>query len=258
MTLRVPTYDLTGKTAIVTGSARGIGLEIAKTFAAAGAWVVISDLRQRDCDQAAEEIKGNGCRAVGVAADVSQDGQRRNLIRETVRQFGKVDILINNAGISGKEAPILDIGESDWDEIHDIDLKSLFFLSKEFALQVKEQGTGGRIVNLASAAGIKPTKYVSVYGAAKSAVIHLTKIMANEWARYGILANAVAPGYILTDMTRDKIADEKNAAAVMRLIALRRYGQVSDVADVTLFLCTEASRYLTGVLIPVDGGMTIG
>ena len=110
---------------------------------------------------------------------------------------------------------------------------------------------------MASAAGIIAPKYVSVYGAAKAAVIHLTKIMANEWARYGVNVNALAPGYITTDMTKDVMADEKNASAVLKKIGLRRFGEVDDVVGAALFLATEASKYITGALIPVDGGMTI-
>lgn len=251
-------YDLTGKVAIITGSTRGIGNGIAKAFAACGASVVVTGRKQDACDKAAAEIEAlGGGKAIGVATEVTKSEDRANLIAKTVEKFGRLDILINNAGVGGKEAPILTIEEDEWDHTLDADLKSLYFISKLAAAQIKEQGTGGRIINMASAAGIKAPKYASVYGAAKAAVIHLTKIMANEWARYGINVNSIAPGYIATDMTKDVMANEKNAEVVKRMIALRRFGEVDDVAGVALFLSTEASKYVTGVLIPVDGGMTI-
>lgn len=256
--IKIPTYDLSGKVAIITGSTRGIGNAIAKVFAAYGCAVVITGRKQKTCDKAAAEIVAAGGKAIGVATEITNSEHRENLINKTVEKFGKVDILINNAGVGGKEGPILETEENEWDTTMDADLKSLFFLSKLFAAQVKEQGTGGRIVNMASAAGIKAAKYTSAYACAKAAVIHLTKVMANEWARYGINVNSVAPGYIITDMTKDVMANEKNAVAVMKMIAMRRFGEVDDVAGVALFLCTDASKYITGVLIPVDGGMTIG
>jgi len=256
--INIPTYDLSGKVAIITGSTRGIGNAIARIFAAYGCSVVITGRKQEACDKAAAEIVAAGGKAIGIATEVTNSRHRENLIKKTVETFGKVDILINNAGVGGKESPILEIEESEWDETINADLKALYFLSKLFAAQVKEQGTGGRIVNMASAAGIKAAKYTSVYACAKAAVIHLTKIMANEWARYGINVNAIAPGYVVTDMTKDVMANEKNANAVMKMIAMRRFGQVDDIAGVALFLCTDASKYMTGVLIPVDGGMTIG
>ncbi len=243
--------------ALVTGATRGIGYAIAAEFAAAGASVVITSRKQADCARVQKDFEAHGYRCLGLSADVSETGKIEGLIAEVVDNFGHLDILVNNAGIGGKEAPILNITPEEWDQTLDIDLKGLYFCSQAAARQMKWQGNGGRIINMASAAGILAPKYVSVYGAAKAAVIHMTKIMANEWARYGINVNCIAPGYITTDMTKDVMADEKNASVVLKKIGLRRFGEVDDVADVALFLATEASKYLTGVLIPVDGGMTI-
>ncbi|MDR1765404.1 MAG: glucose 1-dehydrogenase [Lachnospiraceae bacterium] len=253
----VPTYDLSGKVAIVTGATRGIGYRIASAFAAAGATVVITSRKPADCEAVQKDFEGRGYACLGVPIDVSDFGALDGFVTDVAKKFGHVDILVNNAGIGGDEAPILDITPEMWDKTHNIDLKGLYFLSKAFAAQVKEQGTGGRIINMASAAGIIAPRYVSVYGAAKAAVIHLTKIMANEWARYNINVNSVAPGYIKTDMTKEVMADEKNASVVLKKISLRRFGEPDDVSGVVLFLATEASKYVTGVLIPVDGGMTI-
>lgn len=254
---RTPAFDLTGKVALVTGATRGIGYAIAAEFAAAGAAVAVTSRKASDCARVQKEFEDKGYKCLGMAVDVSDVGKVDQLIDDIVGAFGHIDILVNNAGIGGKEAPILDISPEEWDQTHNIDLKGVYFCAKAAALRMKSQGTGGRIINMASAAGILAPKYISVYGSAKAAVIHLTKIMANEWARYGINVNTIAPGYIVTDMTRDVMADEKNASAVMKKIALRRFGEVNDVADVALFLATEASKYMTGALLPVDGGMVI-
>lgn len=255
--IKIPTYDLTDKVAIVTGGTRGLGFGIASVMAAYGATVVITDLKTEDCEKAQSELQAMGYKAMGIVSNAAKIEDTENLVKVVVEKFGHIDILVNNAGIGGVEKPIFDITENEWDKTIDVDLKGVYFTSKIIAMQMKEQGTGGRIVNLGSAAGIMAPKYTSVYAAAKSAVIHLTKIMANEWARYGINVNAIAPGYIMTEMTKDVMADEKNSSVVLKKIAFRRFGEVSDVAGVVLFLVTEASKYLTGVLIPIDGGLVI-
>ena len=254
---KLPTYDLKDKVAIVTGSTRGIGHAIACGFAAAGASVVVVGTRSEACVRVQKEFEEKGYSCLGISANMGDINSVESLVNQVVERFGHVDILVNNAGIGGKEAPILNILPDEWDETFDINLKGLYFCSKAVAAQMKKQGTGGRIINMASAAGILAPKYVSVYGSSKAAVIHLTKIMANEWARYSINVNTIAPGYIATDMTKDVMADEKNADAVLKKIALRRFGDTDDVVGTALFLATDASKYVTGVLIPVDGGMTI-
>lgn len=251
----VPAYDLTGKVAIVTGSGQGIGFEVAGMLAAAGASVIITDLKQVACDDAAEKLKREGLDATGIAADVSSTESVRKMVSSTTEKYGAVDILVNNAGVTIAEKPIFDVTEKEWDFVHGVDQRGLYFTSQIVAAQMQKQGTGGRIVNLASAAGIMTPKYVSVYGAAKAGVVHLTKIMAKEWARYNINVNAVAPGYVNTNMIKGMLENEKNAEFVLKSIPMRRYGEVKDVAGVILFLVTEASAYLTGVVIPVDGGM---
>ena len=257
-----PSYDLTGKVAVITGSARGIGYAIARTMAHYGAAVVITDLNQEQCDEVAASIVAEGGKAIGVAGDICDAAARDNLIAKTVAAFGKIDILVNNAGLGGKPIRMIDMDEGYFDRYVDVDYKGLYFMSQAVARQMKEQGCEKgthpyRIINLASAAGIKSPIGDTVYGSLKAAVAHLTRIMANELARYGITVNSVAPGYVLTDMTKDVIADEKNAAAVNRMITLRRYAQPSEIAGVISFIASPAGGYLDGVLIPIDGGMTI-
>ncbi len=255
-------YALNGKVAIVTGSTRGIGRAVAEAFAEGGAAVVITGRKQEACDKVAEEMKAKGYKALGVACEVTKPEDRENLIAKTVAEFGKLDILVNNAGVGGAPKKMVDMDEAYFDLYMDADVKALYFLSKLAALQMKAQGCEAgthpyRIINMASVAGMKSPIGDTVYGSAKAAVIHLTRIMANELARFGITCNSVAPGYVLTDMTKDVIADEKNAAAVNRMITLRRYAQPEEIASVVRFVATPAAGYLTGINIAADGGMVL-
>lgn len=260
--LKKPDFSLEGKVAIVTGSSRGIGNAIAKALASQGAKVVISAHLQSTCDRVAEEINlMNGC-AVGIACDVTDAASRENLIQKTVEAFGRLDILVNNAGIGGQPLKMLEMTEEYYDKTMNVDLKAVYFLSKSAARQMVSQGCEKgthpyRIINMSSAAAIKSPIGDTVYGSAKAAVAHLTSIMANELARYGITCNCLAPGYVYTDMTKDVMADEKNAAVVNRMITLRRYAMPEEIASVVAFIASPASGYLTGNMIPVDGGMTI-
>ncbi|MGN0734849.1 MAG: SDR family NAD(P)-dependent oxidoreductase [Anaerovoracaceae bacterium] len=262
MDIKLPDYRMDGKTVIVTGAARGIGKAIARTMAGFGASVVIADLKKDECEKAAAEIIADGGTAIGVAVDVTNSESRCELIRAAVDRFGRLDVLVNNAGIGGKPIKLIDMDESYYDRFMDVDLKAVYFMSQAAAIQMKEQGCEEgthpyRIINLSSAAAIKSPIGDTVYGSAKAAVAHLTRIMANELARFGITCNSVAPGYVLTDMTKDVMKDEKNVAAVTRMISLRRYAMPEDIAAVVNFLASPAGGYLTGVLLPIDGGMTI-
>ena len=262
MAFEVPSYRLDGKVAIITGSTRGIGNAIARTMAAYGAAVVITGRKQEQCEAVAAEIIAEGGKALGVATDVTSPEARQNLIEKTVAEFGHLDILVNNAGTGGAPRKMVDMDEEYFDHYVEADYKALYFMSQAAALQMKAQGCEKgthpyRIINLSSAAGIKSPIGDTVYGSLKAAVAHLTRIMANELGRFGITVNAIAPGYVLTDMTKDVIADEKNAAAVNRMITMRRYAQPAEIAGVINFVASPAGGYVDGVLIPVDGGMTI-
>lgn len=252
---RLPKYDLTGKVAIVTGGSRGIGFDVAGTLAAAGAAVVITGRKQATIEAAAQQLKDEGFDALGLAVDVSSIESVQKMAEDVVAKYGKIDILINNAGVTVDEAPMLDVTEEDWDYVHNTDLKGFYFTTQAVARKMKEVGNGGRIINVTSAAGIMTPKYITVYGSAKVGVTHLTKIFSKELARYGIHVNAVAPGYVNTSMIANMVADEKNANVVLKSIPLRRYAEVEDVSNVILFLVTEAGDYLNGVVIPIDGGM---
>ena len=260
--MNVATYDLTGKVAIITGSTRGIGKAIAETMAHYGASVVITGRKQEACDAVANEIKAAGGKALGVATDVTSAEARDNLVAKTVAEFGRIDILVNNAGLGGEPVKMIEMDEGYFDTYVDADYTGLYFMSQAVAKQMIAQGCEKgthpyRIINLSSAAGIKAPIGDTIYGSLKAAVTHLTKIMANELGRYGITVNAIAPGYVYTDMTKDVMADEKNVAAVTRMITLRRYAQPEEIAGVINFIASPAAGYMTGVMFPVDGGMTI-
>lgn len=260
--MNIASYELTGKVAIITGSTRGIGNAIARTMAHYGAAVVITGRKQAACDEVAAQIAAEGGQALGVATDVTSPEARANLIAKTVEKFGHLDILVNNAGTGGQPKKLIDMDEEYFNHYVEADYKALYFMSQAAAQQMRDQGCEKgthpyRIINLSSAAGIKSPIGDTVYGSLKAAVTHLSRIMANELARYGITVNAVAPGYVLTDMTKDVMADEKNVAAVTRMISLRRYAMPEEIAGVINFLASPAGGYVTGQLIPVDGGMTI-
>lgn len=255
-------YEVPGKVAIVTGSTRGIGRAIVEAFADGGTKVVITGRTQSACDQVVAELEAKGYEALGVVTDVNKAEDRENLLKATIERFGRVDILVNNAGIGGSPKKLIDVDEAYFDDHFDTDVKSLYFMSQLVVRQMKQQGAPEgahpyRIINLASVACMKCPVGDTVYGACKAAVAHLSRIMANELARFGITVNAVAPGYVMTDMNTKNMADEKTTAVVKRMITLRRYADPMEVASVVRFLASPASSYMTGAVIPIDGGMAL-
>lgn len=241
--------DFTGKTVIVTGSARGIGRAIAEKFAAAGANVVISDLDQATVDKVAAEI---GPRAIGIKADVTSSADAASLVSAAKEKFGRVDVLVNNAGIT-RDTLMVRMDESDWDAVLDINLKGAFLVSK-MAAKVMMKQRSGRIVNISSVVGISGNAGQANYAASKAGLIGLTKSAAKELASRGISVNAVAPGFIATEMT-EKLPQ---AARDMFLnsIAMKRAGSADDVAEAVLFLSSEGAGYITGQVLAIDGGLS--
>ena len=254
---------LTGKIAVVTGAAKGIGAAAVERFLADDVELVaLVDMNLEMAQETAKTLDPTGKRAFAFRCNVADPYDVERCFGEIEEKFGRVDILVNNAGTGGQPKKLIDMDADYFDHYVEADYKALYFMSqaaaKQMAAQGCEKGTHPyRIINLSSAAGIKSPIGDTVYGSLKAAVTHLSKIMANELARYGVTVNAVAPGYVLTDMTKDVMADEKNVAAVTRMISLRRYAQPIEIASVITFLATPAGGYITGVLIPVDGGMTI-
>ncbi len=241
------------KVAIVTGSARGIGKAIAMKFAKDGYDVVISDILQDVAQETAKEIEALGQKALVVVADVSKAEDAERLISETVNTFGRLDVLVNNAGITRDNLAIR-MKESEWDMVLNINLKGTFLCSQA-AAKVMMKKRSGRIVNIASVSGILGTAGQANYASSKAGVIALTKALARELGPRNITVNAVAPGYIITEMTEklpDKVKEEYLAQ-----IPLKRGGTPEDVANVVAFLASEAASYVTGTTLIVSGGLVM-
>ena len=245
-------FKLDGKTAIVTGCGRGLGLGIAQGLAEAGADIMgigfVPDAPV--CRKAVEDC---GRKFHYLPADLKSQKGIPEILEETLKAFGRVDILVNNAGII-KRADSVDFTEEDWDEVMNVNLKSLFFLSQAAAKQFIKQGSGGKIIHIASLLSFQGGIRIPSYTAAKSGVKGLAMLMANEWAKYGININAIAPGYFETDNTSALRADQKRYAEIISRIPAGRWGVPRDLAGAAVFLASPASDYLNGFTIAVDGG----
>ncbi|MBM4763964.1 3-oxoacyl-[acyl-carrier-protein] reductase [Bacillus sp. B15-48] len=243
---------LEGKIALVTGASRGIGKEIALELAREGANIVVNYAgSEAKALEVAEEIKAMGREAIVIQADVSNTESVELMVKQTIESFGRLDILVNNAGIT-KDNLIMRMKESDWDDVININLKGVFLCTKAVTRQMMKQRSG-RIINISSIVGVSGNAGQANYVAAKSGVIGLTKTTAKELASRGVTVNAVAPGFITTDMT-DKLTDEMKAE-MLKQIPLARLGEPVEIAKTVSFLASEDSRYMTGQTLHVDGGM---
>ena len=247
----VENFQLTGKVAMVTGCNTGLGQGMALALAQAGADVV--GVNYTDPAETPELIAATGRKFYDIRADVSQIDQLPQLIEKAVNQAGRLDILVNNAGIIRREDAI-NFSEKDWDEVMDVNLKSVFFLSQAAAKQFIAQGQGGKIVNIASMLSFQGGIRVPSYTASKSGVMGLTRLMANEWGKHGINVNAIAPGYMATNNTAALRADEARNAEILGRIPAGRWGLPSDLAGPVVFLASKASDYVQGYTVAVDGG----
>jgi len=245
---------LYGKVAIVTGAGRGIGRAIALQFAEHGAKVVINYRNSiTQVEELLETIKTAGGDAIAVQADISNEAEAKNLIAEAVKQYGRLDVLVNNAGIT-KDNLLMRISEADFDSVIDINLKGTFFCTKHASTVMLKQRSG-KIVNISSVVGLTGNIGQANYAASKAGVIGMTKSVARELASRGITVNAVAPGFIESDMTNQ--LSDKVKEATLANIPLKRYGYASEVANTVSFLASEAANYITGQVIQVDGGMVM-
>jgi 2-deoxy-D-gluconate 3-dehydrogenase len=245
------TFRLDGKAAIVTGCSTGLGQGMCLGLAEAGA-----DVAGVDCVPAPETraaVEKLGRRFHGVVADLLTIAPIEGIMKETVDAFGRLDILVNNAGIIRRE-DALTFSEKDWDEVMAINVKTVFFMSQAAARQFIRQGTGGKIVNIASLLSFQGGIRVPSYTASKSGVMGITRLMANEWAKHRITVNAIAPGYMATNNTAPLRADEKRSAEILQRIPAGRWGLPDDLKGPVVFLASNASDYVTGYTIAVDGG----
>lgn len=244
----------TGKTAVVTGASRGIGREVALLLAREGANVTVNySGSQERAEQVVQEIEANGGKAIAVQADVTSADSVKALMDQTLETFGSIDLLVNNAGIT-KDNLLMRMKEDEWDAVIDTNLKGVFLCTKAVSRQMMKQ-RAGRIVNMASVVGIAGNAGQANYVAAKAGVIGLTKTTAKELASRGITVNAVAPGFITTDMT-DALGDDMKDQ-LLSGIPLGSLGQPEDVAKAVAFFLSEDASYITGQVLNVDGGMVM-
>lgn len=249
-------FSLQGKVAVVTGASRGIGRATALAFADAGADVVVTSRKLADLQRVAKEIESRGRKGLAIACDVGKKEDLANLVNCVKAEFGKIDILMNNAGTNPYRGSILDAEEWAWDETMNVNLKAPFLLSQLAARMMKVQG-GGSIINTTSVAGLR-TRPGAFYGTSKAGLVMLTNAMAKEWGQYNIRVNAIAPGGVKTEMNKHMWEDPARADAIAKQVALLRWGDPEDVAQTALFLASDASRHITGETIVVDGGEMVG
>lgn len=244
-------FDLSGKTAVVTGANTGLGQGMCVALAEAGANIV--GVGRSDMSETQKMVEAVGAKFVPVKADLLSLEPIDSILEQSLAAFGQVDILVNNAGIIRREDAI-DYSVQDWDDVMNTNIRTLFFLSQAFAKQFVKQGKGGKIINVASMLSYQGGIRVPAYTASKSAVMGVTKAMANEWAKHGINVNAIAPGYMVTNNTEKLRQDPVRYGEILGRIPAGRWGEPSDMGGCAVFLASDAAQYVHGVTIPVDGG----
>ncbi|GAB4185128.1 MAG: 3-oxoacyl-[acyl-carrier-protein] reductase [Calditrichia bacterium] len=245
--------NIKDKVAVVTGSTRGIGRAVAVKLGSAGATVVVSGRNEQLINEVVSEINNNGGNALGVAADISQFDDAKKLIDTTIKEFGRIDILVNNAGVTRDNLLAL-MKEEDWDTVMNINLKGAFNCVKNVIRPMMKQ-RWGRIINITSVVGITGNAGQANYASSKAGLIGFTKSVAKELAGRNITCNAIAPGFIDTDMTRE--LPEKVKENLLQSIPLGRFGSGDDIANAVLFLSSDLADYITGQVLNVDGGMVM-
>jgi NAD(P)-dependent dehydrogenase (short-subunit alcohol dehydrogenase family) len=250
-------FDLKGRSAVVTGAGQGMGRAIAERLAEAGAHVLLAGRSEKGLKETTEGIRSAGGSANWIAADTSKPADLDRIVRSAVEFAGAVDILVNNAGGMHPFTPAPEITDAIWESTVASNLKGTFFLSQKVARGMIASGKGGRIVNIASIAALRPDPMLSVYNASKAGVVSLTKSLAQEFAQYRILVNAVAPGPTMTPNTAAVYEVPEIQQIVRDRIPLGHVGAPEDVGNAVLFLASHAADHVTGSLLVVDGGMTI-
>lgn len=250
----IQNFILEGKTALVTGAGRGIGKAIAKKLALYGAFVIVNYNGSREkAEEAVLEIKNHGGNAIAIGCDVADFEASKAMVEQLISTYGKIDILVNNAGIT-RDNLIARMTEQEFDEVISTNLKGAFNLTRHLS-KCLIKNRGGRIINISSVSGVSGNAGQANYSASKAGLIGLTKSLAKELAARNICVNAIAPGFIETDMT--KKMDERVAENIVNAIPLKRMGNTEDIANAALFLASGLSGYITGQILCVDGGMTI-
>jgi NAD(P)-dependent dehydrogenase (short-subunit alcohol dehydrogenase family) len=250
--IELPSFDLRGQVALVTGASSGIGRHLAELLASAGAKVALAARRVDQLAELAREIEAAGGQGLPIACDVTRSDDIAAAVATAENELGSLSILVNNAGVVVSK-PLFEHTEADWDHVVDTNLKGAWLMAREFAHHLVGLKRPGRIINISSVLGFRTIGRVPAYCAAKAGLTHLTHVLAMELARYGILVNALAPGYVETDFNRAFFQTEPGKALISR-IPLKRLGQTEDLDGALLFLASPASAYVTGAVISVDGG----
>lgn len=253
--MKRPELSLNGKVALVTGAAGGLGEAIARVFGAAGAGVFLHDIQEEKVKEVARDMKTQGLGTGYKASDITVSGAPQALVEAVVAELGRVDILVNSAGIN-RPQKAEDVTEKNWDDVLDINLKAMFFVSQAAGKEMIKQG-GGKIINLSSQAGSVAVPTRAAYSSSKGGVNQLTRVLALEWARHKILVNAVAPTFVQTPFTETMFKDEQFKKYVLDSIPLGRMAEREEIAYAALFLASDLSNMITGHILAVDGGWTI-
>jgi NAD(P)-dependent dehydrogenase (short-subunit alcohol dehydrogenase family) len=248
--------DLRGTVALVTGASRGLGRAFALALAEAGADLALAARSVDDLQRTAEEAAKYDVRAEAFRADMREAGEIEALVEGATRAFGRIDVLVNNAGISGAEKPVLDLARQEWEEALAVNLLGPALLARAVARGMVERRQG-RIINVASIAGLVPVSRLGPYCVSKAALIQLTRVMALELARHNVQVNALCPGYFRTPMNETFFATPKGQAVVQHAIPMQRLGDPKELAPMVVFLASEASSFMTGSVVVVDGGQTL-
>lgn len=247
------TFDLTGRTALVTGASRGIGRALALGLASAGADLAISARSAEALAEVATRVEALGRKAFVLPADVTDPEACRQLVADAIGALGQLDVLVNNAGGSTFFGPLLDLRFSGWEKTMRLNVDSLVHLCQATGRHMVERG-GGSVINVASVAGLGATPMMAAYGASKAAVISLTKSLAHEWGGSGVRVNALCPGWTKTDLNHDLWGGADGGAGWVQGQAIKRWGTVEEMVGPTVFLASDASSYMTGQTLVIDGG----
>jgi len=246
-------FRLSGKVALITGGSRGIGRNIALGLAEAGADIVLAARKLPDLETTTDEITKMGRKALAVSANVRHLPELNDLVKRAVAEFGHIDILVNNAATNPVYGSVFDIDEKVWDVTMGLNLKTCFFLSQALGKLMREQG-GGSIVNVSSEDGVRPFVGLGVYSISKAGVIMLTKVLAQEWGQYNIRVNAIAPAFVRTRFSQAIIENPKMIKEVENNTTLGRIAEPEEIVNTALFLASDASSYMTGQTVLLDGG----
>lgn len=253
---QIPSSDLTGRVALVTGATKGLGYGMVMGLAQAGADIIVVSRTSVDCEKVAKEIEAMGRRALPIPADVSTVSGIEKLVSRAIKEMGKIDILVNNAG-RGITRKAVEVTEEEWDATLNLNLKGVFFLCQAVGKHMIENNKG-TIINISSAAALKQDINLSPYYTSKAGVVQLSKVLALEWARYNLRVNCVCPGYVVTSLNEKEFSDPRVLEHFVKAIPMRRIGTVGEIAGIVVYLASDASRYVTGAVFSVDGGFTLG